>query len=109
VDLIFPDIPHCHQRPWEPMPQTLSGIDAHFWDWMLWLRSKEARGDRHSWNPNDGVHEHLLAPLGGPQPPSSIAEAVENYLSLREQAERRFGCTVPRTLQAAVLPGVRAE
>ena len=35
VDLIFPDVPHEHEPPWQPEPGTLDGIDAHFWDWML--------------------------------------------------------------------------
>src|SRR5207248_6232213 len=39
VDLIF-DEPHEDEPPWEPRPDTLPGIDRHFWDWTLWLASK---------------------------------------------------------------------
>jgi hypothetical protein len=42
VDLIFAGQGHEHELPWKPSHETLAGIDAHFWDWMLWLRSKQA-------------------------------------------------------------------
>src|SRR5947207_675148 len=42
VDLIFPHEPHDNEPPWEPNAENLDAIDAHFWDWMLWLRSKHA-------------------------------------------------------------------
>jgi hypothetical protein len=44
VDLIFPVEPHVDEPPWEPGTQNLDAIDAHFWDWMLWLVSKQATG-----------------------------------------------------------------
>src|SRR5436190_3349368 len=80
VDVIFPSERHEHEPPWRPSCETLPGIDAHFWDWALWLRAKEARGK------NDLVfaqllrlHEHLLRPMGVPEPPSSIGEAVASF------------------------------
>src|ERR1700733_10174325 len=50
VDLIFGQ-PHAAQPPWQPSAATLRGIDDHFWDWALWLRSKQLAGKhglRHS-------------------------------------------------------------
>lgn len=109
VDMIFPGPPHEREPPWEPAPETLDGMEAHFWDWILWLRSKE---EKHEAELVDcelrRLHGHLLAPLSDRQPPSSITEAVERYRMLRDEAERRFGCTVFRNLEAAVLPAVRA-
>ena len=35
------------QPPWAPGGDTLAAIDAHFWDWALWLGSKSLRGERH--------------------------------------------------------------
>ena len=54
------------------------------------------------------LHEHLLAPLGERQPPSSISDAIASYRKLRDDAERRFGRTVPRSMEYAVLPAVQA-
>jgi hypothetical protein len=44
VDLIFPDKPHVDEPPWEPSAENLDAIETHFWDWMLWLRGKQAGG-----------------------------------------------------------------
>jgi hypothetical protein len=44
VEVDFPAEPHEHEPPWRPSPDNLLSIDAHFWDWTLWLRSKKARG-----------------------------------------------------------------
>jgi hypothetical protein len=110
IDLIFRDIPHEHDPPWEPAPETLDGIDAHFWDWMLWLSSKQAKGETGLVHFElERLHRHLLRPLGERQAPSSILEAVAHYQRLRADVERRFGCTVSRTLEAVVLPAVQVR
>ena len=41
VDLIFPEEPHVHEPSWVPSAENLGAIDAHLWDWLLWLRGKE--------------------------------------------------------------------
>jgi hypothetical protein len=106
VDLIF-DEPHVKEPPWEPGPETLAGIDDHFWDWMLWLRSKHARGkDEIVAAELEKLHGHLLAPLGAGAAPSSIGEAVVTYREARERAQRRFGVTVSRELEDAVAPAL---
>jgi hypothetical protein len=109
VDLIFPEEPHAVEPPWEPSADTLSGIDDHFWDWMLWLRSKEAAGKQEVVARELGkLFDHLLGPLGGDRVPSSVAEAVSSYRTARDQAERRFGRAVPRDVEAAVAPVLEA-
>lgn len=109
VDLIFPEEPHVKERPWEVGPETLAGIDDHFWDWMLWLRSKEAGGKEELVGAElQKLFDHLLAPLGVERVPSSIAEAVESYRAARERAEERFGQYVSRAVERAVAPSLRS-
>ena len=109
VDLIFSDEPHEKEPPWEPTPETLGGIDDHFWDWMLWLRSKEAVGkDELVGAELQKLFEHLLGPLGVERMPSSIAEAVESYRAARHRAEERFDRVVSRAVERAVAPSLRS-
>jgi hypothetical protein len=103
VDLIFSDEPHTLEPPWEPNPENLDGIEAHFWDWMLWLRGKEAGGKTDLTERElEKLFNHLLAPLSVEHPPSSITEAIADYQAARGRAERRFGVTVRRDLEDAV-------
>jgi hypothetical protein len=105
VDLIFPDEPHAIEPPWQPTPENLAAIDAHFWDWMLWLSSKEAAGkDTVVTAELDKLFDHLLAPLGLNRRPSSIAEAITAYRDARDRAEREFDVAVTRNLEQAVAP-----
>src|SRR5439155_19368196 len=106
-DLIFSEEPHEKERPWRPGPDTLGGIDDHFWDWMLWLRSKEAAGkDELAAAELEKLFGHLLAPLGVEAPPASIAEAVVAYREARDRAGQRFGVRVSRELENAVAPAL---
>ena len=107
VDLIFPDEPHAKERPWRLRPETLEGIDGHFWDWMLWLRGKEAVGKSELVAVELGkLFEHLLCPLGVETSPLSVAEAVVSYQTARGRAERRFGVVVNREVELAVAPAL---
>jgi hypothetical protein len=107
VDLIFPDEPHAKEPPWSPEPGNLAGIDGHFWDWVWWLRGKEAAGKSELVTVELGkLFEHLLAPLGVDQPQSSIAEAVASYRAGRDRVERRFGVAVAREVELAVAPAL---
>ena len=107
VDLIFPDEPHADEPPWEPTASNLDAIDAHFWDWMLWLNAKEARGGVGRVESElDKLFRHLLAPLGLERRPSSVAEAVDAYRRARDRVEKCFGVRVDRALEAAVAPTV---
>jgi hypothetical protein len=101
VDLIVPDLPHEPAPPWEPSAATLIGIDEHFWDWIVWMASKAQRGlDALVRSQLAAMHQHLLGPIGVTHTPSSIADAVDAYLAARAAAERAFGVSVPRDLEA---------
>jgi hypothetical protein len=107
IDLIFAEEPHTEEPPWEPKGENLDAIDAHFWDWMLWLKAKEASGKLELVDTElDKLFGHLLAPLQVQRRPSSIAEAVAAYRAARRRAERRFGVAVGRELEAVVAPAV---
>jgi hypothetical protein len=109
VDLIFAEEPHDSEPPWVADAENLEAMDRHFWDWMLWLSSKEAKGERDVVTRELGkLFEHLLAPLGVDRQPRSIAEAVEAYRSARDRSEVRFGVKIPRRLEAEVWPAVTA-
>jgi hypothetical protein len=107
VDLIFPEEPHTKEGPWDPGPDTLAGVDDHFWDWMLWLHAKEAAGkDELVATELQKLFGHLLAPLGVEAAPASIAGAVASYRSARDRAEKRFGLTVSREVEDVVAPAL---
>jgi len=109
VDLIFPDVPHDHEPPWVVDSSTLSGIDEHFWDWVLWLTSKVDAGKESLVEAElITMHEHLLAPLGIPAPSVSLRDAVERYIAARDSWARRFGVVVDRRVEQEVLPIVEA-
>lgn len=105
IDLIFPDLPHRPEPPWEVSATTLPGIDAHFWDWILWMASKRAGGmDDLVRDQLTLLHEHLLGPLGVREPPTKIPAAVGAYLAARTEAEHRLGVRVPRALEREIVP-----
>ena len=104
VDLLF-DVPHEVAPPWRPGADTLPAIDAHLWDWLLWLVGKRHRGERQLVHDELGrMHRHLLAPLGVEAAPTTLAAAATAYALARDRAERRFGVHVPRRLQQEVRP-----
>jgi hypothetical protein len=93
-------------------PETLSSIDTHFWDWLLWLAAKRARGREELIREELAkMHGFLLAPLGVRAAPMTLEEAVALYLPALRKAERRLGVEVPGRLRDEVLPAVcgRAE
>src|SRR5581483_12001633 len=51
------------QSPWVVSADTLASVDAHFWDWSLWLGGKALRGERQLVVDELGkMHSFLLAP-----------------------------------------------
>ena len=103
VDLIF-DEPHALERPWVVSAETLTGIDEHFWDWTIWLASKDSAGKQSLVGTElQKMHEHLLGPLGVVSTPASIENAVAAYLPALRSAEERLGVRVPDVLQREVL------
>ncbi|MBW8487318.1 nucleotidyltransferase domain-containing protein [Actinomadura parmotrematis] len=110
VDLVFPEVARSRHRPWRVGPDTLQPIDAHFWDWTLWLVSKRRRGmaDRVRGELLK-MSRHLLEPLGVATVPHSLEEAADRYVRARARLEARYGMRVPRQLESAVLPLVKAS
>jgi hypothetical protein len=107
VDVIFPEVPHVHEAPWEPGRANLSALDAHFWDWTLWLHGKAAGGKNELISKELAkLHDHLLKPMGVESAPISVPGAVAAYRSARDDAEDRFGQKVPRRLESEVAPTV---
>lgn len=110
VDLIFPEEPHVHEPPWVPSADNLDAVDAHLWDWLLWLGSKERSGkDELVAAELEKLSGHLLRPLGVERVPSSVGEAVELYRPARDAAAARLGCAVSPELEAEVARALRGE
>jgi hypothetical protein len=105
VDLLF-DRPHQPAGPWLVNASTLSGMDDHFWDWALWLRSKLARSEDFVAGELRLMDEHLLRPMGVTRPAASLSEAVAAYRSAREECERRLGSRVSRKAENTVAPAL---
>jgi predicted nucleotidyltransferase len=103
VDFVLERPPDL-QPPWVVSRDTLPAIDAHFWDWVLWLGGKQLRGDDELVHAmlTRVMYDHLLAPMGAIAPPETIGAAVELYCELRDRRERELGLTVDRRLDAAV-------
>jgi hypothetical protein len=107
VDLIFPGEPHVHEPPWVPSAENLDAIDAHLWDWLLWLRAKERAGKDELVSAElEKLFAHLLRPLGVERAPSSVAEAVELYRPARDDLAARVGCLIAPVLEAEVAPAL---
>lgn len=109
IDLIF-DEPHVHQPPHAVSATTLTTIDAHFWDWALWLTSKVGVGRLDLLATELAkMTDHLLGPLGIVATPGSLTDAVDAYLSARTNHEERFGAKVPRELGRQVERVIRKQ
>ena len=104
LDFIFAE-PHEPEPPWEVRPENLVAIDAHFWDWTVWLISKRARGQAELVRRElDKMFVHILQPMGVEFRPDALDEAVASYLAARAGLERMFEVWVPRTLDREVVP-----
>jgi predicted nucleotidyltransferase len=108
LDLIFDRQPTV-QPPWRVDRSTLEAIDAHFWDWILWLGGKQLAGKRPLVETHLRVvmYEHLLRPLTVTRRPESIREAIDEYLRARSACEQRLAMTVDTGLQEAVCERLR--
>jgi hypothetical protein len=99
IDLFPGDGRRELQPPWEPSPANLTGIDAHFWDWILWLGGKSLAGKAELVADELGkMHRHLLGPLGVTSPPATVHEAAAKYRRARHRLEGQWGISVPRRL-----------
>lgn len=109
VDFLFA-VPHAHEPPHTVSAEALSAIDAHFWDWTLWLTSKVARGKQDLVRSElEKMTQHLLGPLGVRRAPSSLQHAADLYVTARDGHERRFGVTVAREVGDQVLRRIRDQ
>jgi len=107
VDFVFSH-PHTPGPAYVARRATLRPMDVHFWDWTVWLASKEGgpqaeivTGELRK------MHELLLGPLGVPLAPPTIAAAVRAYRAARGAAERRFRTRGDRHLTTECLRYLR--
>jgi hypothetical protein len=107
LDLIFFDEPLEPRPPWQVDANSLGAVDAHFWDWILWLAAKRLGGqDELVSSQLRKMHGYLLGPLGVERAPESIEEAVVAYLAALAEAQHRLGVVVPPELREEVLPAL---
>ncbi|MBV9366189.1 MAG: nucleotidyltransferase domain-containing protein [Solirubrobacterales bacterium] len=96
------------QPPWEPVRANLSGIDGHYWDWMLWLGSKALRHqDELVSDELAKMQWFLLGPLGVERTPADLHDAVALYLKARAVASEQLKTSVPEGLGRQVLAALR--
>ena len=108
IDLFPGDERRPIEPPWRPGPDTLGGIDAHFWDWTLWLGAKSLAGHHELvLSELDKMHEHVLGPLGAGSTAGSITESVHTYLSASAEWENRCDVALPTELRTDVLRALR--
>jgi hypothetical protein len=104
LDLLL-DLPERHPSA-DPPPisaASLPGIDAHFWDWNLWLGSKRLRGAETLVRDELAkMRDYVLTPLGGSAAPNTQRETIAEYLRLRRQQELRHGIHIAPELGIAV-------
>lgn len=107
IDLIFPDLPWTKLPPWVVSRDTLTAIDAHFWDWIFWLASKVEKNDAGVPHQYELMSRHLLAPTGGTEMPNSIEAAVRMYREARSTRESEYGIESPRDAEHEVVSGLQ--
>jgi hypothetical protein len=108
IDLFPGDERHEVQPPWEPSPANLAAIDAHCWDWILWLGGKSLNGEADLVADELAkMHRHLLGPLGVASVPATVGDAVDEYRRARHRLEERWGIAVPRALGDDVAAALR--
>lgn len=108
VDLLFLDRPHELEPPWDVKAATLPGIDAHVWDWALWLASKESAGKCDLVADElRKLSEHILSPMGVEAVPANLKAAIELYIEARDRLEAQFHVRVQRELSEQVLRRLR--
>ncbi len=107
VDLLFGQ-PHQVEPPWQVTAATLPRIDDHFWDWALWLASKQFAGRREVVTAELGkLHVHLLGPMGVADAPDSLDTAIAAYRGARAGWQVRLQCHVSPTVENSVMPSLR--
>jgi hypothetical protein len=107
VDLLL-DLPHSPEPPWFVDATTLPAIDQHFWDWLLWIASKDVQ-DRSSVVHAELVKmgHHLLRPMGEAAIPEDVESAGKQYRRARADHEIRTGVAIARHLEWEVVGALR--
>jgi predicted nucleotidyltransferase len=104
IDVIVADV--SNPRPmsrWTVTPESLPDLDAHFWDWTLWLASKKLRGqDALVDSELAKMWDALLQPLGARNPPHAIDSAVSVYVHARDARASELATFVDRRLEHQV-------
>jgi hypothetical protein len=87
------------EPPWEPTPVNLAAIDAHFWDWTLWLGSKVLHGRTDLVDEElRKLHHNLLGPLGVANSPPTVDAAVAEYRRAGDTLEHAWSISIEREL-----------
>jgi hypothetical protein len=108
IDLFPGDERRELEPPWEPTASNVAAIDAHFWDWVLWLGSKFLQGRQDLVEAELRKLQHnLLGPLGVETAPPTIDAAVAEYHGARDRLERRWNISIDRRLGNEVSMALR--
>jgi hypothetical protein len=103
VDLIF-ERPYEQHGPWAPSRENLPLIEHHFWDWTLWLGSKQLRGEKERVEEElEKMSRLLLRPLGAEDVPRSLGDAIDAYRRARSNAEQRFAIQLEHRMETEVV------
>jgi hypothetical protein len=107
IDLLF-DRPQELEPPWKVSAETLQAIDSHFWDWILWITSKQSSG-KHQLVEQEltKMSSHLLRPMGVERIPDTIETAMTLHTSARRGLENRLGVVVSKLLEDEIRRAVR--
>jgi predicted nucleotidyltransferase len=108
IDLVPEGQPHEIEPPWKPEPSNLAAIDAHFWDWVLWLGSKSLH-QQHELVEAElrKLHDNLLGPLGVATAPTTIDAAVTEFRGARDRLEHQWNISIDRRLGDEVSPALQ--
>lgn len=107
IDLIF-DRPHPQEPPWTVSIDTIRLINSHFWDWILWIASKEASGKKDmSIKEFEKMYDYLLTPLGCSRSPGCVEEAVRAYLAAFRRQKSLLNIEVDQAVEIEVIRGLR--
>jgi len=99
---------HRPDAPWSVTAATLPKIDAHFWDWILYIATAGRRGKLNTMSQHFGlIHENLLGPIGIERAPRSVQEAVADYKRSRTRWEEEFETHCDRGAEFAIEPFLR--
>lgn len=107
VDFIFEE-PQEEKQPYVISRQNLAQIDLHFWDWTIWLVSKEKHADKELVASElHKMYDFILSPMGVSDEPEDIASAVRSFLDALKNAEEEFKIRIDSKLKEECLTYLR--